>query len=271
MLSIIDIKKELGENIYIYPVHIESIKSNSIDLHVSKYAWSITTKKSISNGDYVEIDPNDTALIYSEESIYVSNRIGGSYHSKVSLVSQGLGHIGTSLDSQYIGCSLIAIHNHSKNSQKLKIGSEFVTIQFWYLNTPDYDGAVAHDNEPGHPRVLSGFSDSHYIEWRDKNPWAARKNALYHQMIESDEYVKCKEEYQIELDTFDKGILTKKTRKYLRIIFILLLICLIVYVPTYILDFGSISKFIKNLSEGILFPVMIAIVTTFIINDIKLK
>ncbi len=272
MLSIVDLKKELGENIYIYPVHIESIKSNSIDLHVSRFAWSLSTKKSIGNDDYIIIEPNDTALVYTEESIYVSNHIGGSYHSKVTLVSQGAGHIGTTLDAQYIGCSIVAIHNHSKNNLKLKVGSEFVTLQFWYLNTPDYENTPSHDNEPGHPRMLNGFEDVNlYIEWRDRNTWTTRKKDLFLKMTESDEYKRCKEEYQKELDIFNRNIIKKRTKRYFMIGVIIFFVCLAICIPSYILDFGNISTFIRNLGERILFPVMVAIVTTFIITDIKSK
>lgn len=272
MLSIVDLKKELGENIYIYPVHIESIKSNSIDLHVSRFAWSLSTKKSIANNDYIVIEPNDTALIYSEESIYISNRIGGSYHSKVTLVSKGAGHIGTTLDAQYIGCSIVAIHNHSKESIELKIGNEFVTLQFWYLNTPDYENTPSHDNEPGHPRMLNGLEDvNSYIEWRDRNTWTTRKKDLFLKMTESDEYKKCKDEYQRELDTFNRNIIKNRTKRYLKIGAIIFLICLVICVPSYMLDFGTISNFVKNLGERIIFPVIIAIITTFIITDIRDK
>lgn len=270
MLSIVDLKKELGENIYIYPLHIESIKSNSIDLHVSKFAWSLSTKKSIGDENYIVIESNDTALIYTEESIYVSNKIGGSYHSKVTLVSKGAGHIGTTLDAQYIGCSIIAVHNHSKQNLQLKVGSEFVTLQFWYLNSPDYDNAPSHDNEPGHPRMLNGFDDVNlYIEWRDKNTWATRKRDLYHKMIESEEYKKCKEEYQRELDKFNQEVMKERTKRYLKIGFCVLIICVMLCIPSYILDFGNFTIFIKNLSERVLFPVILAIVTTFIVMDIK--
>lgn len=272
MLSIVDLKKELGENIYVYPVHIESIKSNSIDLHVSKFAWSLSTKKSIGNEDYIIIEPNDTALIYTEESIYVSNRIGGSYHSKVTLVSRGAGHIGTTLDAQYIGCSIVAIHNHSKDNLKLKVGSEFVTLQFWYLNTPDYENAPSHDNEPGHPRMLNGFEDVNlYIEWRDRNTWTTRKKDLFLKMTESDEYKRCKDEYKRELDIFNHNKFKSRTKRYFKLGVVIFLICSLICVPSYVLDFGTISTFIKNLGERILFPVMIAIVTTFIITDIRDK
>jgi deoxycytidine triphosphate deaminase len=272
MLSIVDLKKELGKNIYIYPVHIESIKSNSIDLHVSRFAWSLSSKKRIGDENYIVINPNDTALIYTEESIYVSNHIGGSYHSKVTLVSQGAGHIGTTLDAQYIGCSIIVIHNHSTKSLKLKVGSEFVTLQFWYLNTPDYENTPSHDNEPGHPRLLNGFEDvASYIEWRDNNTWTTRKKDLFLKMTESNEYKKCKEEYQKELDVFNRSIIKARMKMYFKIGFIILIICITICIPSYMLDFGNISIFIKNLSEKLLFPIIIAIITTFIITDIKGK
>lgn len=272
MLSIVDLKKELGENIYVYPVHIESIKSNSIDLHISKFAWSLSTKKSIGDDNYIVISPNDTALIYTEESIYVSNKIGGSYHSKVTLVSKGAGHIGTTLDAQYIGCSIIAIHNHTNQNFELKVGSEFVTLQFWYLNSPDYENTPSHDNEPGHPRMLSGFDGVNlYIEWRDKNTWTTRKRDLYHKMIESEEYKKCKEEYQRELDKFNRNIIKKRTKKYLAIGFFALLFFVILCVPSYILELGNLSVFVRNTSERLLFPIIITVITTYIVTDIKSK
>ena len=65
MLSIVDIKSELGRNIDIYPLTSAAIKSNSIDLHTSGFAWSISTKKSIVRNDMIVIPPHDTALVYS--------------------------------------------------------------------------------------------------------------------------------------------------------------------------------------------------------------
>ena len=281
MLSIVDLKREIGENIYVYPVHNESIKANSIDLHVSKFAWSLRSKKSIGDNDYIIIEPNDTALIYTEESIYVSHKIGGSYNSKVTLVSRGAGHIGTTLDAQYIGCSLVAIHNHSSEELKLKVGCEFVTLQFWYLNSPGYENTLCHDNEPGHPRMLNGFSDvDKYIEWRDKNTWATRKMDLYHKMIESEEYKKCREEYKRELDKFDeehkaefdriaREVKHKKAVAYFKVIVGVLIACIVLAIPTYILELGKANNILKALCERIIFPIMITVLTTFIIMDIK--
>lgn len=272
MLSIVDLKRELGKNIYIYPVHIESIKSNSIDLHVSKFAWSLSTKKSIYNDGYVDIPPNDTALVYTEESIYVSNHIGGAYNSKVTLVSQGAGHIGTCLDAQYIGCSLIAIHNHSKSILKLKVGSEFVTLHLWYLNTPDYPDAPSHDNEPGHPRMLNGYEDvNSYIEWRDQNTWTTRKKDLYLKMMDSSEYQQCKKEFQKELDEFNRNRIKKRAKKYVIIFVILSVVCLLISIPAYFHNFGAFSIFMQNIGQWIVFPIAVSFFTTFIIVDLKNK
>lgn len=272
MLSIVDLKKELGHNIYIYPIHVNSIKSNSIDLHVSKFAWSVSTKKCISDEkkEYVNIASNDTALIYTEESIYVSNCIGGSYHSKVTLVSRGAGHIGTTLDAQYVGCSLIAIHNHGQEDLKLKIGSEFVTLQFWYLHTPDYENAVSHDNEPGHTKLLGGYEgiDS-YIEFRNENIWATKKAALYHKMIESDEFKKCKDEFEKEIDEFSKSKLKVRKKRYTTVIVIAVLIVIGVSIPAYLLPFEQVNTIAKGVSERFIFPILVATITAFVFSDIK--
>lgn len=90
-------------------------------------------------------------------------------------------------------------------------------------------------------------------------------------MIESEEYKKCKEEYQRELDKFNRDIIKKRTKKYLIIGFFALLFCVLLCVPSYILDFGKMSIFVRNTSERLLFPVIVAIVTTYIIADIKSK
>lgn len=272
MLSIVDLKKELGKNIYIYPVHIESIKSNSIDLHVSNYAWSLSSKKSISNNGYIIIPPWDTGLVYTEESIYVTNQIGGSYHSKVTLVSQGVGHIGTSLDAQYIGCSLVAIHNLSDSPMNLKVGSEFVTLQFDYLNTPDYPDAPSHDNEPGHPRMLNGYEDvNSYIEWRDSNTWTTRKKDLYLKMIESEEFKRCQAEFKKELDEFNRSKFKSRIKRYLYVATILLGIGIVFSIPSYFCNLGAFTGFIQTITENVVFPIIVSGFTTFVVLDIKNK
>lgn len=112
ILSDTDIKKELGKNILIYPFKKTQLKGASYNLTASTLAWSLTTKQSIYIDGKIIIEPGTTALIETNEVIWVSQKIAGTYHSKVGMVSQGTGHVGTTLDPNYIGRSLIAIHNH---------------------------------------------------------------------------------------------------------------------------------------------------------------
>lgn len=190
VLSIEDIKREMGNNIFIYPLKEDHIKGSSVNLTVSKFAWSMSTKKSIYNEETKEviIAPNDSALIYSNEAIYITNKIGGTYHSKVSLVSQGLGHIGTTLDPQYMGLSLIAIHNHNHTpdgSIKLKVGKSFVSIVFHYLKTPPY--AISHNNTPGQIEVLNKYDIKEFSKWSDETDWVKETRKLIQKVKNSDE------------------------------------------------------------------------------------
>ncbi|WP_434302261.1 dCTP deaminase domain-containing protein [Clostridium botulinum] len=170
MLSIVDIQKELGKEINLVPFKDRNIKENSINLSASCYAWTMSNGEVFKKDDkwilrnddnekkrteenfklvkgksaVYEINgkkeiillPFSTTLIETEEVLGVGNNIGGTYHSKVGLVSQGLGHIGTMLGPNFSGHSLIAIHNISKEVLTIEIGETFVSLAFNYLNTP---------------------------------------------------------------------------------------------------------------------------------------
>lgn len=139
ILSDVDIRREIGENILIYPFQEGHLKGASYNLSASNLAWDLETKKNIYDDreKAVIIPPNSTAVIETNETIWVSQKIAGTYHSRVSQVSRGTGHIGTTLDPNYIGPSLIAVHNHSKEVVKIPSETEpFLTLTFHYLHTP---------------------------------------------------------------------------------------------------------------------------------------
>ncbi|MFC0271881.1 hypothetical protein ACFFIX_10500 [Metabacillus herbersteinensis] len=142
LLSDVDIRRELvdGENIMVYPLKLENIKGSSINLTASKYAWRISDGDSAVVGNKIRIPAHETVCIYTEESLWVSRRIGGTYHSKVSQVSTGLGHISTTLDPQWLGLSLIAVSNPTKQPIEILIGSTFVSVMLSYLQTPATKG-----------------------------------------------------------------------------------------------------------------------------------
>lgn len=169
-LSNVDIEKEIGKNIYIYPFSKSKLRGASYNLTVSKLAWSLQTKKSIYDAqtNRLTIPKQSTALIETYESIWVSLRIAGTYHSKVAWVSKGLSHIGTTLDPEYVGPSLIAVHNHSDQDVLLIPEVDtFVTLVFQYVRTR---ASVKPGNDPGRPDVLRGYDLSAEEEtWLDQD------------------------------------------------------------------------------------------------------
>ncbi|MEE1125500.1 MAG: hypothetical protein U0L18_06130 [Acutalibacteraceae bacterium] len=196
MFSIEDIYKNFGKNIYIYPVNHLVIKGASVDLTASKYAWSIRTKKSIYNEDEqkIIIPPHDTAVIFTNEVLYVTNRIGGTYHSKVSFTAAGLGHIGTTLDPEFIGPSKITIHNHSDTPFSLGENHTLVSVCFFQLDTK-----VSEKSQPDCQDFISamigyeGYED--FKNYIDQRPWMLNPRKLKEKIRNDDSF----EEYKKSL------------------------------------------------------------------------
>lgn len=59
---------------------------------------------------YCIIEPNDTVLILTQEAVWVSEELAGTFHSKVGIVSKGFGHISTTLDPNWEGPLLISLN-----------------------------------------------------------------------------------------------------------------------------------------------------------------
>lgn len=169
MLSRLDIEKELGKNINIYPLNFNNFKENSINLCAGYYAWTLgsgtvyynpskdafstsrdygyteaitlSCKKTAiwehkKNDKRIILLPNSTTLVITKETLAVGPSIGGTYHSKVGIVAQGVGHIGTMLGPNFSGNSLIALHNPTTVPLSIACGESFVSVVFHYLNTP---------------------------------------------------------------------------------------------------------------------------------------
>lgn len=149
-LSDKDIKKLLGQHIFIYPFKKENLKASSYNLTASKCAFvkegGEGKQQLIVKDDNIIIPAGKTAIIETAESIYVSRWITGTYHSRVKLVNKGIGHIGTTLDSCYWGLSAISLQNTTDHDIPIKIGSTIVTIMFYALKSRS---SGLHDNMPG--------------------------------------------------------------------------------------------------------------------------
>ncbi|WP_253724369.1 hypothetical protein [Sporosarcina sp. HYO08] len=198
LLSDIDVKKELvdGENIMIYPLDITKIKGSSINLTASKYAWRVSDKKSAVEGDKIVVPPQDTVCVYTEESIWVSRRIGGTYHSKVSLVTKGLGHISTTLDPQWFGMSLIAINNPTCKPVEIYIGHTFVTVMLYYLKTDSTKGL--NENAGSRQDLANNFNISPKVQEELRKESNRSFEGLRQAMLNSQSYKDFIEDYTKE-------------------------------------------------------------------------
>mgnify|MGYP001598013855 CR=1 FL=1 len=82
------------------------------------------------DGEY-HILSREVILVLSKEYVEVSEQIGGTFHSKVSMVSRGFSHIATTLDPRWKGYLLIATTNLSEDELTLKPGQQYVTLVFY--------------------------------------------------------------------------------------------------------------------------------------------
>lgn len=179
MLSYIDIYRELGKNIYLYPLKTDNIRDNSIDLTASDLAWTSDKKYIYSddNGGTITVPPHATACILTEEAIYVSKKIGGTFHSRVWLSRAGFGHIGTMMDPEFFGRLLIMLHNITDSDLIIKKGQSIVSLVFYHLETPIKESNA--NFSPGNTDIVSGLDNTgKYDEWRRRNQWIDSKQGI---------------------------------------------------------------------------------------------
>ena len=224
MFSKHDIEKELGKGINILPFIKENIKGNSINLTVSKYAWSLGSgsvvrdaekgfvlQKDSSNGSnqsekaiclekgrsaviknkgtpYVVLLPHTTTIVETNEVIGVDKYIGGTLHSKVGVVAQGVGALGTMLGPNFAGHLMISLHNITDEVISIPVNDTFVSIVFHRLDTPSRD--KNNPNISGHVDKLSelGISiDGQTREYLLKD-WKCSVDTIRDQLTSSDKY-----------------------------------------------------------------------------------
>jgi deoxycytidine triphosphate deaminase len=213
VLSNVDLEYELSraKNIYIYPLDLTKIKGSTYNFKASALAWSLNTKESLVKDGIITIPKNDSAVIVTEEVIWVSNKIGGTYHSKVKLVKKGLGHIGTTLDPTWIGHSVITVHNHSndKDGVKIKVGETFATLMLYYLNEPSDH---IQENPPNQINQLREFLSTEEETNFFEQPWNTSFEGLRNEFLKQDSYKELKKKYsktinRIKLGAFIVGLL----------------------------------------------------------------
>lgn len=197
MLSTTSIAKELNKNIIIYPFKEKLLKGIGYNLTVSSFAWSLSTKKRLkmnsANTRHI-VEPGDTALIQTNETVWVSKKIGGTFQSKVDRMSEGFSAISTTLDPGWVGPLLIAITNMTSSPIELRKEDSFVTLIFHYIKKApiphsknaaarldrlaalgisldeDFNNWYNHDFRTSERALKNAFkTDKDYIEFQNKN------------------------------------------------------------------------------------------------------
>ncbi len=136
LMTDVDITKAIGRDIVIDPFCKESLTPIGYDFTIGDYVFSLENGLiEPDNGSY-SIPPKSTVQILTKESLWVSGRIGGTFHSKVSLVSKGLSHISTTLDPGWYGPLLITMRNNMDNEITIKVNDSFVTLLFYRVDSP---------------------------------------------------------------------------------------------------------------------------------------
>lgn len=128
------------DKLHIYPFSEDSLTPVGYDLSVGGiYSSSLKGGPfELKGGDKLTLYPGDTTLITTLETVDMpKNRaVSAIIQSKVSKVSKGLSHISTTIDPDWEGHLLIAVHNHSKNSVRLEFGETFCTVVFFENKLP---------------------------------------------------------------------------------------------------------------------------------------
>lgn len=131
-----DIKKLLGKDIVIEPFYEDGLTPVGYDFHIGDFIYSLEKGLLEPNDGVYELPAKSTIQILTKESLWVSSRIGGVFHSKVSLVSKGLSHIATTLDPLWYGPLLITLRNNTDEPFIVDDGAAFVTLLMFKVNTP---------------------------------------------------------------------------------------------------------------------------------------
>ncbi|MEB9858624.1 hypothetical protein COJ37_13620 [Bacillus cereus] len=198
LLSNNDIKRELIKgNIRIHPLNMDNIKGGSINLTASQLAWRVSDKNSAVKDNIIEIPPNDTVCIYTNEAIWVSKWIGGTYHPRVSLVSKGLGHISTTLDPGWAGLSLIAVNNPTNKAVSIIVGESLVSIMLYYLKTPSSLNTL--ENTPSRPDIAKTFNLSSGEDLFLQEQWHRNEQGISGRMLKSESYKEFYKEENAEI------------------------------------------------------------------------
>ncbi len=263
-----DITKSLNKDIVIEPFTPKRLTPIGYDFTVGEYVYSLESGIiNIADGAYA-IPPKNTVQIMTKESLWVSGRIGGTFHSKVSLVSKGLSHISTTLDPNWYGPLLITLRNNTDKAINLHPEDPFVTLVFARVRTPTN---MPHKKLPFRKDILVEQLQNQTQEYIDKI-----SNVLNDESISEIFRTKVKEANQpmmikikSSVDSIDREVISKLLVKSGLLLLILLLAFLHLYWDYIKIFFHNIQYDSKVFAVQI--TAIIAVLSLFVSITRKIK
>jgi len=136
-----DIKTEDKNKLIIHPLNEEKLTPVGYDLSVGSEYILNGEENTLSIGDKLKIPAKNMALICTLEEIRMpkNKMLSAIIQSKVSLSCKGLSNISTTVDADWKGNLLIAVHNNSKKSISINYGDALCTILFIENKSPAKD------------------------------------------------------------------------------------------------------------------------------------
>jgi deoxycytidine triphosphate deaminase len=113
-----NLQEQAGDKLVLSPFEEKCLTPVGYDLRVGK-TYTVSDmgrkRKDLKQGETITLQPGTTALISTLEFVRMpkDKSITGLIESKVSQVSKGLSHVSTTVDPDWRGNLLIAIHNHA--------------------------------------------------------------------------------------------------------------------------------------------------------------
>lgn len=136
MLSDTDITKHIDKGIKIKPYCDNQLSPIGYDFRVGEWAFSLKRRQEfdVLAKKSITVEPGETVVIETYESMELSKDFGATVHSMVSLlVIGGISHISTTIDPTHHGKLLIQFHNQSIDPVILEYKRSFCTICFYKM------------------------------------------------------------------------------------------------------------------------------------------
>lgn len=136
LLTDVDIKKGMGYDIVIEPFSEKSLSPVGYDFGISDYVYSIQEGILEPVDGRYTIPGKNTIQILTKESLWISSRLAGTFHSKVSLVAKGISHSSCTLDPGWFGPLLVTLRNDTDDIISIDEDETIVTLIFHRVKTP---------------------------------------------------------------------------------------------------------------------------------------